>query len=101
MSNNQNQTDLKKFIIKLIAITFAIIIIINVTYNLIFADKLENINKILLLNKKENIESVKDKIRSELKQGLEKDQIINDEDKLLIYKFYLKIKNEFEDIENK
>ena len=101
MSNNQNQTDLKKFIIKLIAITFAIIIIINVTYNLIFADKLENINKILLLNKKENIESVKDKIRSELKQGLKKDKIINDEDKLLIYKFYLKIKNEFKDIENK
>ena len=101
MSNNQNQTDLKKFIIKLIAVTFAIIVIINVTYNLIFADKLENINKILLLNKKENIESVKDKIRSELKQGLEKDKIINDEDKLLIYKFYLKIKNEFKDIENK
>ena len=101
MSDNQNQTDLKKFIIKLIAITFAIIIIINVTYNLIFADKLENINKILLLNKKENIESVKNKIRSELKQGLEKDKIINDEDKLLIYKFYLKIKNEFKDIENK
>ena len=101
MSDNQNQTDLKKLIIKLIAITFAIIIIINVTYNLIFADKLENINKILLLNKKENIESVKDKIRSELKQGLEKDKIINDEDKLLIYKFYLKIKNEFKGIENK
>ena len=101
MSDNQNQTDLKKLIIKLIAITFAIIIIINVTYNLIFADKLENINKILLLNKKENIESVKDKIRSELKQGLEKDKIINDEDKLLIYKFYLKIKNEFKEIKNK
>ena len=77
MSENRNQTDLKKFLIKLIAITFAIIIIINVTYNLIFADKLENINKILLLNKKENIESIKDKIRSELKQGLEKDQILN------------------------
>mgnify|MGYP001468689447 FL=1 len=100
MSENRNQTDLKKFLIKLIAITFAIIIIINVTYNLIFADKLENINKILLLNKKENIESIKDKIRSELKQGLEKDQILNKEDKLLIYKFYLKIKNEFKDIEN-
>ena len=101
MSDNQNLTDIKKFIIKLVAITFAIIIIINVTYNLIFADKMENINKILLLNKQENIESVKDKIRSELEQGLQKDQIINDEDKLLIYKFYLKIKNEFKDIENK
>jgi len=100
MSDNRNQTDLKKFIVKLAAITFAIIIVINVTYNLIFADKLENINKLLLLNKKENIESLKDKIRSELKQGLEKDQILNKEDKILIYKFYLKIKNEFKDIEN-
>ncbi len=100
MSDNRNPTDLKKFIIKLVAVTFAIIVVINVTYNLIFADKLENINKILLLNKKENIESLKDKIRSELKQGLEKDQILNKEDKLLIYKFYLKIKNEFKDIEN-
>ena len=100
MSDNNSQKDIKKFIIKLIAVTFAIIIIINVTYNLIFADKLENINKILLLNKKENIESIKDKIRSELKQGLEKDQIFNEEDKLLIYKFYLKIKDEFKEIEN-
>ena len=100
MSDNRNQTDLKKFIIKLVAVTFAIIVVINVTYNLIFADKLENINKILLLNKKENIDSLKDKIRSELKQGLEKDQILNKEDKILIYKFYLKIKNEFKDIEN-
>ena len=100
MSDNKNQTDIKKFIIKLAAVTFAIIIIINVTYNLIFADKLENINKILLLNKKENIESIKNKIRSELKQGLVKDRILNDEDRLLIYKFYLKIKNEFKDIEN-
>ena len=100
MSDNRNQTDLKKFIIKLVAVTFAIIVVINVTYNLIFADKLENINKLLLLNKKENIESLKDKIRSELKQGLEKDQIINEEDKLLIYKFYLKIKDEFKEIEN-
>ena len=100
MSDNRNLTDIKKFIIKLVAVTFAIIVVINVTYNLIFADKLENINKLLLLNKKENIESLKDKIRSELKQGLEKDQIFNKEDKILIYKFYLKIKNEFKDIEN-
>ena len=100
MSDNRNLTDIKKFIIKLVAVTFAIIVVINVTYNLIFADKLENINKLLLLNKKENIESLKDKIRSELKQGLEKDQILNKEDKILIYKFYQKIKNEFKDIEN-
>jgi hypothetical protein len=50
MSSGNNQSDLKKFFIKLIAITFAVIVIINVTYNLILAEKLENINKILSKN---------------------------------------------------
>ena len=95
-----NQNNLKIFFIKVIAITFSIIIIINVTYNLIFADKLENINKLLELNKKENIEELKNKVRIEIKRGLEKDKIINNEDKVLFYKFYKKIKKEFSEIEN-
>ena len=98
MSQN-NRTILKTFFIKLISITFAIIVIINVTYNLIFAEKLENINKLLLLNKKENIELVKDKIRLEVEKGLLKDKIMNEEDKVLFYKFFLKIKNEFQEVE--
>ena len=97
--NQNNKTDLKRFIIKLAAVTFAIIVIINVTYNLIFAEKLENINKLLSLNNKENIELVKDKIRLEMKRSLLKDKIMNEEDKVLFYKFYLKIKNEFQEIE--
>ena len=100
MSESKNKSDIKRFIIKLIAITFAIIIILNVTFNLIFADKLENINQLLLLNKKENIDSVKEKIRSELREGLNKDSVINEEDRLLLYQFYLKIKKEFKEIEN-
>ena len=100
MSEGKNKSDIKRFIIKLIAITFAIIIIINVTFNLLFADKLENINQLLLLNKKENIDSVKEKIRSELREGLNKDSVINEEDRLLLYQFYLKIKKEFKEIEN-
>ena len=56
MDNNNNKAYLKRFFIKLAAITFAIIVIINVTYNLIFAEKLENINKLLSLNNKENID---------------------------------------------
>ena len=97
--DQKNKTDLKRFFIKLAAITFAIIVIINVTYNLIFAEKLENINKLLSLNKKENIELIKDKIRFEMKEGLLKDKILNEEDKVLFYKFYLKVKNEFQEIE--
>ena len=99
MSQGNNKTDLKRFFIKLIARTFAVIVIINITYNLIFAEKFENINKILSLNNKENIELVKNKIRLEMNKGLLKDKIMNDEDRMLFYKFYLKIKNEFQEID--
>tara|TARA_B100001057_G_C22217985_1_gene707161 strand:+ start:58 stop:354 length:297 start_codon:yes stop_codon:yes gene_type:complete len=96
----KNPNNLKIFFIKVVTITLSIIIIINVTYNLIFADKLENINKLLELNKKENIEELKNKVRIEIKRGLEKDKIINNDDKVLFYKFYKKIKKEFSEIEN-
>ena len=99
MSQDNNKTDLKKFFIKLFAITLSIVIIINITYNLIFAKHFENINKLLSLNNKESIELIKDKIRFEIKKGLSKDKIMNEEDKILFYKFYLKIKDEFQEIE--
>ena len=99
MNEDNDKSNLKKFFIKLIAITFSIIIIINVTYNLIFAEKFETIDKLLSLSDKENVELIKNKIRSEIKKGLLKDKILNDEDKILFYDFYQKIKNEFSEIE--
>ena len=59
MNQNSEKTDLKKFFIKLIAIIFAVIIVINISYNLILADKLENINKLFNAGDKQNIEFVK------------------------------------------
>jgi len=99
MDQNNEKADLKKFFIKLIAIIFAVIIVINISYNLIFADKLENINKLFSLNNKDNIEQIKNKIRLEIKSSLDKDKILHEEDKILLYKFYLKLKNEFKGIE--
>ena len=99
MNQNNEKADLKKFFIKLIAIIFAVIIVINISYNLIFAEKLENINKLFSLNNKDNIEQIKNKIRLEIISGLDKDKILNEEDKILLYKFYLKLKNEFKEIE--
>tara|TARA_B100000749_G_scaffold15801_1_gene12243 strand:+ start:799 stop:1101 length:303 start_codon:yes stop_codon:yes gene_type:complete len=99
MNEDNDKASLRKFFIKLIAITFSIIIIINITYNLIFAEKFENISKLLSLSDKESVELIKNKIRSEMKNGLLKDKIINDEDKILFYKFYQKVKNEFQEIE--
>ena len=99
MDQKENKNELKKFLIKLLAISFAIILIINITYNLILADKLENLNILLSLNKKENIEMIKDKIRTEINNGLKKDQMLHNEDKELLLKLYKKLKKEFEDFE--
>jgi len=91
---------LKIFLIKLSSIVIAIIILINVTYNLILADKMNAINNLLLLNVKENRVQLKNKIRLELERGLAKDHILNEEDKILLYKFYLKLKKEFQNIDS-
>ena len=99
MNEDNDKASLKKFFIKLIAITFSIIVVINITYNLIFAEKFDNIDKLLSLSDKESVELIKNKIRSEMKKGLLKDKIINDKDKILFYDFYQKVKNEFQEIE--
>ena len=99
MNEDNDKASLKKFFIKLIAITFSIIIIINITYNLIFAEKFESIDKLLSLSDKKSVELIKNKIRSEMKKGLLKDKIINDEDKILFYEFFQKVKSEFQEIE--
>ena len=90
MNKIKNNNNLKTFFIKLIAIVFAIIVVINVSYNLIVAEKLENFGN------KESVEVLKNKIRSEIQKGLDKDKILNKEDKELLLKFYLKIKNELD-----
>ncbi len=89
----KSESNLKIFLIKLIAITFAIIVIINVFYNIFLADKLDVLNKLSSLDKN-TAEIIKDKLRSELKSGLEKDRILSDEDAILIKKFIEKISSE-------
>ena len=69
------------------------------TYNLIFAEKLETLEKILSINDKENIDQIKDKVRKEIKKGLLKEKVFNDDDRILLKEFYFKIQNEFKDTE--
>ena len=104
MNENKNtesssQKGLKKFFIKLVSISIAVIIIINLIFNLIFAERLEKIDKILLLDKSEFREDMKEKIRNELKDGLNKENSISEEDKILLYKLYLKLQKEFQDLD--
>ena len=93
------QKNLKTFFIKLISISIAVFIVINLIFNLILAERLYKIDKILLLDKSQYREDVKDKIRSELRDGLEKEKLFAEEDKILLYKLYLKIKKEFQNID--
>ena len=89
----KSESNLKIFFIKLIAITFSIIVIINVFYNVFLSDKLDVLKKLSSLDK-ETAEMIKDKDRSELESGLEKDRILSNEDALLIKKFINKISSE-------
>ena len=98
MTPENDKANLKIFFVKLVAISLAIIIIINVTYNLIFSDKLDVLNKLLTLNEKENIEKVKDKIRLEIEKGLSKEKILKKEDAKLLKKFYIKVKKELDEV---
>ena len=95
----EKQNNLKSFFIKLISITIAIILIINVVYNLFLADKMEALNKLISLDKSKFRSELRDKVRNEIRDGLEKENILNEEDKVLLYKLYIKIKNEFNDLD--
>ena len=96
----EKQNNLKSFFIKLVSITIAIILIINVVYNLFLADKMEKLNKLFSLDKSKFRSELRDKIRNEIRGGLEKENILNKEDKVLLYKLYIKVKNEFEDLDS-
>ena len=95
----EKQNNLKSFFIKLISISIAIILIINVVYNLFLADKMEALNKLISLDKSKFRSELRDKVRNEIRDGLEKENILNEEDKVLLYKLYIKIKNEFKDLD--
>jgi len=100
-NNNKNNTqkNLKIFFIKLISISIVILIMINLIFNLFIAERLEKIDKILLLNKNQYRNEIKEKIREELNSGLNKENLIYEEDKILLYKLYQKLKKEFQDID--
>ena len=46
-----------------------------------------------------NIDEFKQKLRNELSKSLNKENMIAEKDKILLYKLYLKIKEEFENLD--
>ena len=102
MNEEKNKKeDLKKFFIKLVSVSIAIVFTVSIIINLLFADRLEKIDRLFSISEKNTREQIKDKIMYEIQSGLDKEQLINEEDKILLYKMYLKLKKEFEDIDEK
>ena len=104
MSENKDTTSdskksLKIFFIKLISISIATIIVINLIFNLIFGERLEKLNKFFYLDQSDVRRNLKDEIRTELSDALTKENILYEEDKILLYKLFQKIKKEFQDID--
>ena len=60
---------------------------------------MEALNKLISLDKSKFRSELRDKVRNEIRDGLEKENILNEEDKVLLYKLYIKIKNEFKDLD--
>ena len=98
-SKQISQNNLKSFFIKLASVSVAIVIVINLLFNLIFAERLEKIDKILYLDQSKTRSEFKQKLRNELSKGLNKENMIAEKDKILLYKLYLKIKEEFENLD--
>ena len=98
-SKKISQNNLKSFFIKLASISVAIVIVINLLFNLILAERLEKIDKILYLDQSKTRSEFKQKLRNELSKSLNKENMIAEKDKILLYKLYLKIKEEFENLD--
>jgi hypothetical protein len=97
--NQGKEKNLKTFFVKLISISIAFVVVINLVFNLLFAERLEKIDNLLKFDRNTERKEFIEKIRDEVKDGLKKENLIYEEDKILLYKLYLKIKKEFKEID--
>lgn len=74
-----------------------ILLCILITFKLTIGSLLNDLEmKISQIKSKENIVLIKDKIREEIRGSLNKDQILNKEDAILLKKFLEKINSEIQ-----
>ena len=86
---------MKIFVYKVLISALVIFLLYQLTIGYTISKFQQKISKIA---NKENLEMVKDKIRNEMKAGLEKDKILKDEDAILLREFLKKINSELNNI---
>ena len=82
---------MKLFIYKSLIVFFLVILGFQLTFN--YAKK-EVERKIDEISSKENIDEIKDSLRIQIEEAIEKDDLIKKDDVILINNFIEKIKNE-------
>lgn len=86
---------MKIFIYKLLISIAAIFILFQLTFGLV----LKKIEKsIIELSSKDNIETIKLKVREEIRAGIQKDRLLDKEDARIIGIFLNKIKTEIDNL---
>ena len=60
---------------------------------------MDKIDKILNIDDRNERFEIRDEIRAEIKKSLTKENIIDEQDKILLFKLYLKIKEEFKNLD--
>jgi len=98
-SESNSQKTLKSFFIKLISISIASVIVINLIFNMIFAERLEKLEKVLSIGRSDVRYDIQEKIRNELNDSLAKENMLYEEDKILLYKLYQKLIQEFQNLD--
>tara|TARA_B110000014_G_C20016473_1_gene527168 strand:- start:713 stop:982 length:270 start_codon:yes stop_codon:yes gene_type:complete len=87
---------MKNFTYKIIIVTIFLIIFFEFT----IGKRLDPIsNSIDKISNKEGRNDLMDKLRQEMRDGLEKEYILNEDDRILIYKFINKIQSEINTVE--
>ena len=85
---------MKIFVYKLLLSCFFLFLLYQLTINYTISEFKQ---KFYAIDTRENIELVKDKIRDEIKSGLEKDKIFKEEDAILLREFIKKVDAELKD----
>ena len=87
---------MRGFIYKAIIITFIFVIIFEFTIGKRIDPIIENINA---LNDEHGRKMMLNKLRKEMRKGLEKEYMLKEDDRVLIYKFLNKLQSEINSVE--
>ena len=88
---------MRKFIYKVIIITIIFIIGFEFTIGKRIDPIVQNISK---FSDKQGRKELIQKLRKEMKKGLEKEYMLKKDDRVLIYNFFNKLKTEINSVEN-